>query len=230
MSVNVYIGDLTELYNDDRKYESYLSGLSEERKLKTLKIKSYEGRLRSVGVGVLLDKALNEYGLREKDMTYGYGDVGKPYFKEAPGLYFNLSHSRLKVMCVLGSIPVGCDIEYIKKANEGIAKRFFSAKDNEMLDAAKELGEKEYRESFFRLWTLKESYIKCTGQGLKCPMDSFSFIYDGEKYHIDGKEDYYFWADTEISENNKKEGYAYSICANSKEIPDIKINKIVLGQ
>lgn len=221
MLVNVYIGDLEVLFKDSAKYEDYLSELSEERKKKTLKIKSYEGRCRSIGAGVLLDEALKQYSLREKDMTYRYGEVGKPYLKEAPELCFNLSHSRSKAMCVIGDIPVGCDIEFIMKANDGIAKRFFSAKDNELLKSAKRLGEPEYRERFYTLWTLKESYIKCTGLGLKCPMDSFSFIYDGEKYHIDGNVDYCFLSDIQ-------DGYAYSVCLKSKKMPELKIRRIIL--
>ena len=221
MLVNVYIGDLEILFKDSAKYEEYLSELSEERKKKTLKIKSYEGRCRSIGAGVLLDEALKQYSLREKDMTYGYGEVGKPYLKEAPELCFNLSHSRSKAMCVIGDIPVGCDIEFIKKANDGIAKRFFSAKDNELLKSAKRLGELEYRESFYTLWTLKESYIKCTGLGLKCPMDSFSFICDDEKYHIVGNADYSFLSDIQ-------DGYAYSVCLKSKKMPELKIRRIIL--
>jgi len=227
MVLDIYIGDVSELLNDERVYESYLSELSEERKNKLKKIKSHSGRCRSAGVGVLLDEALKKYGFREKDMTYGYGEVGKPYFKEAPELYFNLSHSGCKVMCVLGSIPVGCDIEYIKKANAGIAKRFFSAKDNELLEEASEYGEQKYRECFYRLWTLKESYIKCTGQGLKCSMDSFSFVYEDERYHIAGNEDFNFLSDIEILEDGIEE-YAYAVCAKKKESPDIKIHRIML--
>ena len=142
-------------------------------------------------------------------------------------MYFNLSHSGCKVMCVLGPIPVGCDIEYIKKANAGIAKRFFSAKDNELLDEASEYGEQKYRECFYRLWTLKESYIKCTGQGLKCSMDSFSFVYEDERYHIAGNEDFSFLSDIEILEAGREE-YAYAVCAKKKESPDINIHRIML--
>lgn len=228
MLVNVYIGDLEILFKDSAKYEEYLSELSEERKKKTLKIKSYEGRCRSIGAGVLLDEALKQYGLSEKDMTYRYGEVGKPYLKEAPELCFNLSHSRSKAMCVIGDIPVGCDIEFIKKANDGIAKRFFSAKDNELLKSAVQRGEQEYRESFYILWTLKESYIKCTGMGLKCPMDSFSFIYDGKQYHIDGNTDYTFLSGIERKTGDIKDGYAYSVCVNNKELHELKIRNIVL--
>ena len=232
MFVNIYIGDIEGLLKSPSKFEEYLTRLSTERQAKTEKIKPYESKCRSVGAGILLDEALKEQGLHEKDMIYRYGDVGKPCFENYPNLFFNLSHSGSRVMCVMGDVPVGCDIERIRKANGGIAKRFFSDKDNELLSGKK--GEQEYRESFYTLWTLKESYIKCIGMGLKCPMNSFSFVSDGTEYSIEDKPEYVFHTDIERlfknEDENKKiiDEYAYSVCMNSSVKPEIKLSKLIL--
>ncbi|MBR4780035.1 MAG: 4'-phosphopantetheinyl transferase superfamily protein [Lachnospiraceae bacterium] len=230
----LYIGDIEGLLNSPSKYEEYLERLSGERQIKAGKIKPYASKCRSVGAGILLNEALKEYGICEKDMSYAYGKVGKPGFAERPNLFFNLSHSGSRVMCVMGDVPVGCDIERIRKVNPGIAKRFFSDKDNELLSDAKKKGEQEYRECFYTLWTLKESFIKCIGLGLKCPMNSFSFISDGRKYIIEGKPEYIFYTDIEMPSQNEEENenitdrYAYSVCLNSMEIPEFKISKLTL--
>ena len=137
-------------------------------------------------------------------------------------------------MCVMGDVPVGCDIERIRKVNPGIEKRFFSGKDNELLYDAKQKGEQEYRNRFYTLWTLKESYIKCIGLGLKCPMNSFSFVSDGTEYSIEDMPEYVFHTEIERlfknEDENKKiiDEYAYSVCMNSSVKPEIKLSKLIL--
>ena len=50
---------------------------------------------------------------------------GKPVPVNAPGVHFNISHSGDLVVCAVSSHPVGVDIELVRSANPGIAKRFF---------------------------------------------------------------------------------------------------------
>ena len=56
---------------------------------------------------------------------------------------------------------------------ERIARRFFHPEDLALLRNAKDA--EEQLKLFFRIWTIKEAYLKCTGEGLsgglnRCPV------------------------------------------------------------
>lgn len=227
MAVNIYYADISRLLRSPGEYEKLMEHLSDERCSKTLKIKHLEGRCRSVGAGLLLDKALSEYGLREKDMVYTYGKNGKPVFAGHPDLFFNLSHSGSRVMCILADVPVGCDVEKIGKANPKIAKRFFTEPENVELDAVGSSDEQQYRELFFSYWTLKESFVKCTGQGLGCPFCSFSFTKDRNTYKIKNRPKYKFITFSDVEKiGDSQARYAYAVCLEAKSIPNYSVEYI----
>ncbi|MGY3698848.1 MULTISPECIES: 4'-phosphopantetheinyl transferase family protein [Bradyrhizobium] len=103
---------------------------------------------------------------------------GKPKIDRALGrseLRFNLSHTRGFVACAVSvGVDVGIDVETLtpSRASLDIAERYFSPSEVAILRGAPP---DEQAECFFRLWTLKEAFIKATGEGLSRPLDSFSF-------------------------------------------------------
>lgn len=110
---------------------------------------------------------------------YDNRERGKPRLEancEADGLYFNISHTRGFVACAIAHAEVGIDVEAAdRRVNFRIADRFFSPEETRLVNAA------PYRHkarTFFRFWTLKEAFIKATGEGLARPLDSFSFSFD----------------------------------------------------
>ena len=106
---------------------------------------------------------------------------GKP---EISGLNFNISHSKNFVICSVSENPVGCDIEKIRSIKSGFEKRFFT--QNEVCYLDKFSGEEKLKQ-FFRLWTMKESYMKFTGEGMKLALNRFEFIIeDSVKVFRDG--------------------------------------------
>lgn len=133
-------------------------------------------KLLSIGAAALLDRGLAAFGLREKDMSYGRNEYGKPFFPDAPGIHFNISHSSTKVAVAFSDSPVGCDIEQIADIDLAVAERFFSRGEYESLMG---MPPGERRKAFFRYWTLKESYMKAAGLGLRLPPESFS-VYPGQ--------------------------------------------------
>ena len=98
----------------------------------------------------------------------GYG--GKPYLAKEPDIHFNLSHSGEWAVCAISSSPVGVDIQHCDEGRRDVASRFFHREEIRYLDS---LPQFRRDEGFYRLWTLKESFVKATGRGLDLPLRSF---------------------------------------------------------
>src|SRR5690554_5169292 len=117
-------------------------------------------------------------------LIFGINDHKKPLLIEPKGYYFNISHSGNWVVCALGSQRVGIDVEQVKSMDLGIAENYFAKSEYEALLRVKEEERLLY---FFKLWTLKESYIKAVGKGLAIPLDSFSVtIREGDDIRLVG--------------------------------------------
>jgi 4'-phosphopantetheinyl transferase len=111
--------------------------------------------------------------------TFGTAEKGKPFITASTGqpLSFNLSHTHGFVACVAApGIDVGIDVETLDRRVErdAIARRYFAAIE---IDGLHALSGEDRTARFFDLWTLKEAYIKATGNGLSHPLDAMSFVF-----------------------------------------------------
>ncbi len=101
------------------------------------------------------------------------------------GLAFNLSHTNGLVGVALATVPglkLGFDLEPIdRRAPMEVARRYFTDSEVEWLDR---LPGTARAEGFFRLWTLKEAFIKATGKGLSQDLSSFWFNVDPPEIHF----------------------------------------------
>jgi 4'-phosphopantetheinyl transferase len=61
------------------------------------------------------------------------------------------------------------------KADLAVAEQFFAPLELTILQDAPAA---DRTKLFFRLWTLKEAYIKAVGTGLAMPLDSFAFAFE----------------------------------------------------
>ena len=187
----IYKLNIEELENAQICKNLY-AGLSENRQRKIDSMRQQKGKLLSLGAGVLIDRGLKEYGLREARVRTVFGENEKPYFPDYPDIHFNVSHSEKMVLAVFSDTEVGCDIEHVAPIKMKIAKRFFCPSEYEFIMQQEE---EKRLETFYRFWTLKESFMKATGLGMKLPMDSFcvrlgeeirvEHQLNGAKYHME---------------------------------------------
>lgn len=210
--IKVYMTDVTNL-PDPQEYPEILNGLSDSRIHKTMRYRQIKDRKQSLGAGLLLKKCLEEYGIDIEEIRCG--EHGKP---EIDGIYFNLSHSQDMVVCVVSDKPVGCDIEKIGEERKGIAERFFTKNERSYLESFD--SERRNRE-FYRLWTMKESYIKMTGEGTNLALDRVEFeILDNVNVYRDGKSCSCYIKEYEVS------GYKLTVCAECSEFSDLTIENL----
>lgn len=177
ISTTIYAADVTKL-KKEALYRAAYEKVTNERRKKTDGFRFQKDRQLSLGAELLLMHGLERRGMNLEEMSYHYGINGKPYLSGGKDLYFNLSHSEEMVICAISSQEIGCDIEKISDINLKIADRFFSVTECEMIASQKT--ERLKREMFFRLWTLKESFIKSTGMGMRLPMNAFCIHFDSD--------------------------------------------------
>lgn len=208
--VTVYYTEvLAHLQGDDFRF--YLDKVEEERRKKILLMKNEESRLRSLTAGSLLYFALcnrmGDIGKSRDSFLIGYGKNGKPYLKESAKVHFNLSHSGTYVCCAVGDTPVGMDIQKITDVERRLAGRFFTEEDNKRLDACS--SKEDRKKLFFQMWSIKESFIKLTGEGMAKGLNTFEIDWQRNQVLDKGKKGSIAYFMT----CNKLEGYSACLCS-----------------
>lgn len=97
---------------------------------------------------------------------------GKPVLKDLSNLFCNISHSGAYAVCVVSEQPVGIDMEQVRAYKPKLARRVCSQEELTLLAQSKDPAR-----LFCRLWTLKESFVKCTGTGIGVPLREISFAF-----------------------------------------------------
>lgn len=136
---------------------------------------------------------------------------GKPKF-EGDELFFNISHSKDKVICVVGDVPVGVDIERISEKLFYITDGFLSQREKK---AFQNITEEEKAEFLCTIWTLKEAYGKWEGTGLSYPIKDVSFIKMGNSWRCYLEEINEYQSKCEILTYKQEKDFMFSVCAEN---------------
>lgn len=129
----------------------------------------------------LLKNCLAEYGIDlAEEGCLSFNEHGKPSLKGHEAVKFNLSHSKGICACIVSGCECGVDCESVREYRPKVAVRCFSPAEQRALDKL-DGGERDLM--FFRLWTLKEAYVKALGIGISYPMNKAEFWFEGEKLY-----------------------------------------------
>ena len=149
--------------------------LSEDERERADRFRFERDRSRYIVGRGLLRELLARYLQRPPaDLTFEYGEFGKPTLPSGP--WFNLSHSgplALYAFSSLGEVGVDIELDEGERAHErsiAIAERFFSASE---VKALRSLPPEARPRAFLSCWTRKEAFIKARGDGLSLSLDSF---------------------------------------------------------
>jgi 4'-phosphopantetheinyl transferase len=123
-------------------------------------------RTRYIRSHVELRRVLSAYvGCAPHDVQFERTPQGKPYLIGS-NLHFNLSHSgRYAVVGVCAASAIGVDVEEIRVIPEchDLARKYFAPHEAAWI---REGADEEQLERFYRLWTIKEAFVKATGDGM----------------------------------------------------------------
>ncbi len=206
--------------NDDPAFlDRWYALMPASRRERCNRFKNAPDRTRCICAYALLACALNDLGvIRNTEDTPGISESsdGKPYLTDH-AVCFNISHAKDRVAVALSHRDVGCDVESVRGDRIGVAKRFFTDDEYRAIMELPEGAERDLE--FTRLWTLKESVVKCCGEGIRHPLDDFSLVdEDGNRMSMvrigDSDRDLY------VKEYESENGYCYSICSVCEDIED----------
>ena len=171
--------------------EAGLKEISEQRREQALKFRHEQGQRLCVLAYQLLKQGLKEeYGISENPI-FEYNEHGKPSIVGHPDIFFNLSHCKEAVICVISDQPVGVDVESIREYKDSLVNYTMNEAEIAEIQQAENPASR-----FIRLWTMKEATMKLMGTGISNDMKT---VIDTTKYKY-----------TTVD----KQRYIYTICEN----------------
>ncbi len=190
MSITVYI--LHKPLELDKDFWQYaLPLLSLERRQKVLRVRSVREKIYSAAVFLLLRMGLYEqYGIEDMPQ-FIYGDYGKPALCNSH-VHFSFSACQHAVVCALATVNVGFDVESWDSFSTALypcelLQRVFTVKEVAMIhEASIREGEEGRKKMICGLWTMKESQVKYTGEGLRCAVPVLCSDVRTEQYTFTG--------------------------------------------
>ena len=216
--IKTYIMDVRQLESESA-FDKALQAVSPYRRQKIALLKHKKDKNRSLGAALSLNAAVKAYGLEERSMEYDLEKQGKPVFRYYPEIHFSLSHSGDFAICSIGDVESGSDIEWVRSGKTRLAERFFA--EEELAWIRKADSTKEQEDRMFRIWTMKESFLKVTGFGMSLPLKEFAVVVEDADtiflHHHVNEKSYYMKEYTMPERSAEDTRYKISVCSESPD-------------
>ena len=135
--------------------------LSGQRREAIGKYRSARDRINGCAVYMLLRYALiKEYGYMHAP-EFSYGEHGKPFLADRADIFFNMSHCRNAVCCIVSDKETAIDITDIREVNPSVIRRVCSENERQRITESA-----EPQRTFLKMWTRKECLSKLSGRGM----------------------------------------------------------------
>lgn len=195
--MKIYIIDVRDVEKNSILGERMFAVVGKQRQEKIERHRFDKDKMRSLCAGALICLGVMEWDENERDFALHevvpkkvnwemvpaffeaqgksvfceYGSNGKPFLVDYPQMHFNVSHSGDFVVAAFDRQAVGIDIQEHRTLKESMARHFLTVWELEQTAMQMEGVNRE--EILCRLWAIKESYIKLTGEGMKKSMKDF---------------------------------------------------------
>lgn len=217
--VQVYVSPVSRVPQNHLILSHYLSFLNAAEKLRYDQYHPHAARL------FLISRVLTKFVLSDKlgisphEVNIQLQPNGKPFVQGNKAVYFNLSHSAdVIVLAVTEEGEIGVDVERVDREFDWMrVDSVLAPSEIEWIQENERIDPSTVYQRFFQIWTLKESYIKCTGEGMSRHLKKLNFHVLAEHIEfldstrdIQKTEEYYF--QSYVYDHN----FIFSICLQQR--------------
>jgi len=213
--VQVYVCPVSRVPQDHLVLSHYLGFLNEAEKLRYDQYHPKAARLFLISRVLVKTVLADKLGISPHEVNIELHPNGKPFVRGSKAVYFNLTHSAdVIILAVTEEGEIGVDIERVDREFDWIrVDSVLAASEIEWIRVNELIDPFSVYQRFFQIWTLKEAYIKCTGDGMSRHLKMLNFHVLSERIQFldstnnaQKTEEYYF--ESYIYDSN----FIFSIC------------------
>ncbi len=199
--VYLYVLDVS-VFQDEQLFARIFATLPPWRQEKVRRCLKKEDAYLSLGCGYILQQGFIAFGVDITSLPVCHNTYGKPSYALTPPVYFNLSHAGTWACGIFSNTAdVGLDVEILDvcPSVEVLQQKILHVTEYAQLRKVMELFSTQtarmQKEFYYKIWTLKESYLKALGCGFiqepsafSLPLPLIESLHQYDKYTM-------FWAE-----------------------------------